>query len=222
MQSLDEFNEAGVTMLPPLSASQTAAAVSHLKSRPVRPGCHVWHAAGAPRPWDDALSETVLCWHHYDVMSAPHLLKHALAQTNLAAQIVGRDPPILYSINAFCTRPANHLRPDIQDWHRDSDDTKFVPMFVFLTDGNVQEVRRDDGAEVRVTGPAGTSFFSNTMWNHRGLLPTQERILFWARWGVSEPPESYKWDNLHPVPSEGIPDYPSDPRLRESLRFLVT
>lgn len=222
MTHLEEFNQNGFTMLPPLSAGQVADVIAHLKSRPVRPGSHVWHAARTPRPWGDALVETVLCWHHYDVLSAPHLLKHALAWTNLAGQIVGRDPPILYSINAFCTRPASYIRPDIQDWHRDSDDIKFVPLFAYLTDGNAQSIRHDDGREFTIDGPAGTAFFSNTMLNHKGHPPTQERILFWSRWGVSEPPASYTWDKLHPVPSEGIPDYPLDPRQRESLRFLVS
>lgn len=80
----------------------------------------------------------------------------------------------------------------------------------------------DDGRVHHISGPAGTTFFSNTMLEHRGLPPTQERIMFWARWGVSDRPASYGWDKLHPVPSEGIPDYPSDPRLRESLRLLIT
>src|SRR5262249_13350361 len=109
----------------------------------------------------------------------------------------------------------------IQDWHRDADDVKFVPLFVALTDGVVQELKAPVGV-VQITADAGQAFFSNTMLEHRGLLPTQERIIFWARWGVSDPPASYVWDQLKPVDKELLGNrYPEDPRLQRMLRLVV-
>lgn len=205
----------------PLSTRQVDEAVGFLRRRPVYTGCHVRYAAQGPVYWDSSLDARVLCWHHEDVLRAPHLLAHALEQSRAAAGLLEVDDPVLYSVNVFCTRPDGPLRPDIQDWHRDADDTRFVPLFICLTDGVRQEVREDDGTVHHHYGKAGDAFFSNTMLMHRGLPPAAERIIFWARWGVSDPPAAYKWDQLYPIKNIALPSYPTDERLQRSLRLLV-
>jgi hypothetical protein len=205
----------------PMPSQHVADVLEFLRGDIVHPGCHVRYSAGDPVRWDQCLDAKVLCWHHASVLRAPHLLKFALGHTDFAARHLGVDVPLLYSINAFCTRPDGPMRPDIQDWHRDMDDERFVPLFVVLTDGVSQEIRVRDAVE-RIDANAGDAFFSNTMLEHRGLLPTQERIMFWARWGISDPPASYKWDQMYPIDKASVPDYPEDERLRQSLRLLVT
>ena len=43
----------------------------------------------------------------------------------------------------------------------------------------------------------------------------------WARWGVSNPPVSYGWDGLSPVPAASVPGYPEDPEMRAAIRLVV-
>ena len=124
-------------------------------------------------------------------MLTPHVLERALAEIDFAAEYLGA-PPLLYSMNFFATRPGQPVRPDIQAFHRDTDDVKFLPMFFYLSDVGEdarQELRVDDRV-VGIEGKRGTVFFSDTMREHRGLKPvTGERIIAWARFGVSNPPE---------------------------------
>lgn len=173
--------------------------VDYLKTRPAYPGDHVRYRAAEPRAWSDCLDARVLCWHHEDVLTAPHLLEFALFRSPLAAAWLRVENPVLYSVNIFCTRPGGPVRADIQDWHRDADDVRFVPLFVALTHGVRQEVRTESGAVSRIEPSAGDAFFSDTMLEHRGEPPETERIIFWARWGVSERPAAYEWDQTYPV-----------------------
>lgn len=216
------FHQRGFAFVSdPLLPQEVDETLDYLKACPVYPGRHVRQGAEGPRSWNWCEGLPVLCWHHGDALAAPHLLPMALSHTDEAAEILGVETPLLYSVNVFCTRPGGPLRPDIQDWHRDADDTRFVPLFVALTDGLEQEVRGEFGVS-SIKAKAGEAFFSNTMLEHRGLVPDRERIIFWARWGVSDPPASYGWDQLHPVPASDIRgNYPDDPRLRESLKLLV-
>lgn len=210
-----------------LAAEQIAEVVAHLRSRTAYPDCHVRFSAGAPGTFARYADRPVVCHHHYDVLTAPHLLELALGLTDVAAAWLGRDPPVMYSCNAFWTRPAGAVRPDIQAFHTDPDDTKFLPLFVLLTD-----VTEDDGAQEievdgqvrRIFGSAGTAFLSNTMLRHRGLQPRErERGIVWFRWGVSDKPWVYDHDQLSPVPQAWLGDrYPADPRLRQSIRLLAS
>jgi hypothetical protein len=141
------------------------------------------------------------------------------------AEYLGVETPLLYSMNCFVTRPGEAVRPDIQDFHRDADDVKFLPMFFYLSDvgkDGRQELRIGDHV-VGIEGKRGTVFFSDTMREHRGLKPmTDQRIVAWARFGISNPPESYKWDRLQPIDKALLGErYPADARLRESIKLLA-
>lgn len=224
MSIVEAVSEFGYARVSGLTEEQTDDVVAFLMERPVHPGNHVCHNAGRAVPWRE-LNATVASWHMHDVILAPHLLELALRQTDDVAEYLEAEP-VLYSINAFCTLPNPSIKPDIQDWHRDADDAKFIPMFVYLTDVGddaAQEVRGLRG-EAHITGPRGTAFFSNTMLEHRGLKPQHAaRIIWWSRWGVSDPPASYLWDKLSPVNAVLLGNrYPTDPRLRRSIRLVAS
>jgi hypothetical protein len=220
-----EIRTRGYSLLEPFTANEVADVVSYLKSQQVYPGCHVIKGAGPPGPWEMHTSADVVSWHMHDVMRAPHLLRKFLLYSWEASAFLEVENAVLYSINAFCTRPVAHVRPDIQDWHRDTDDVKFVPLFTYLTDVGEDEAQhlRGPQGEVTISGTAGTTFFSNTMMEHYGGKPkTGERMIVWCRWGVSDPPASYVWDSLEPMDKALLGDaYPTDPWLQRSMRLVA-
>lgn len=75
-----------------------------------------------------------------------------------------------------------------------------------------------------IYGKAGTIFFTDPNGRHVGHRPsTKPRLLIWGRWGVSDPPEAYKWDHLKPVPKEVLGNrYPVDPVLQDIVRLVVS
>lgn len=190
---------------------QTARNRGHGPSGEVPPECECWCAETA------------------DAIMAPHLFEFGLSCTDLAARFLARDPPVAYSMNAFWTRPGpTPPRRDIQEFHVDADDERFLALFFCLSDvlddaDGPFEVEGPDGAVRRVAGPAGTAFLADTRLPHRGPKPTRGvRGVAWYRWGVSDRPPANVWDSIEPVPIEAFgARYPVDPRLRESVRLLV-
>jgi len=191
---------------------------------------HVWRQGQvAPYP-----QTKVTCWPMEDVILSPHFLEFALSFTSIAEEYLGQSP-LLYSINAFTTFPVTgELNPDIQEFHRDKDDTKFLALFVYLT--NVESTEDGphefltgtrEGAEIRdrcfMLGPPGTAFLADTRNLHRGNRPMHcPRTLAWARWGVSDPPASYAYDQLAPIDAKLLGDrYPTDPYLQQSIRLVA-
>lgn len=175
-----------------------------------------------------------------DVLLAPHLLELILSLTPTVASYL-EAAPHLYSVNAFWSRPsAGKPWTDLQTYHRDKDDERFLALFVYGTD--VLDVddgphlfragthaRPDLAAEdcferafppVSVYGAAGTAFLADTSGLHMGMKPRSgERLLIWARWGVSERPASYVWDKLEPAP---IGDrYRVDAATRELVKLVI-
>lgn len=204
-----------------------------LLSRPVFRDSHVPQTA---RNREEGLVHRVeaqdcdrLCVHTWDAVLAPHLLELALSLTDVAAAYLGRDPPVAYSANVMWTRPGSTAYPDIQEFHEDRDDERFLGLFVYLTDvleraDGPHEIRGPDGVVREVYGPAGTAFLADTSREHRGLKPQRgERGFYWWRWGVSDRPAANEWDHIEPVDRALLGDrYPADPRLRESIKLLAT
>lgn len=225
---VSSFRDTGYRYIGDLTERQLAETWAFLKSREVFNGRHVVQADTTGfSSWEDAAAANVICWRMGDAVLAPHLLEFALAWTDFAAEYLGVATPLLYSMNVFTTRPGEIVRPDIQDWHKDSDDVRFMPMFFYLSDvgdDGAQELRNDAGEIIaHITGPAGTVFLSDTMRDHRGLKPQNaERTIAWARWGVSDPPPSYVWDRLESIDKALLGDrYPTDARLQESIKLIV-
>ena len=200
-------------------------------------------ATEPPLPLFQVLAESrwpAFSHHMRDVVTAPNFFELALATYSAAQEYFG-ELPLLYSVNAFWTQPASGQLPyvDTHYWHRDGDDRKQLVMFMFGTDGGVHRYQRGshcltdaelgyDPAEpppervATVTGKAGTVFFADTSGLHVGDRALAPRLLLWARWGVSDPPESYRWDRLEAVPRDLLGDrYPADEALQRAIRLVV-
>lgn len=229
----DLLRTAGVVVVGCLPARHVEEVNDFLLSRPVYADAHVPQTARArgERTTARALvpSSECLCVHTDDALLAPHLLEFAVAMTDVAAAYLEVEP-VLYSANAFWTRPGRvPPRGDIQEFHRDADDVRFLAMFTYLTDVRCEadgphQMRGPDGETRTVLGPAGTVFLADTSHEHRGLKPrTRERGIHWLRWGVSEVPEAYRWDGLAAIPASCAGSrYPVDPRSRSLLRLLLS
>lgn len=231
-----ELRKTGIARVGAIPADDLAALNGWLLSQPVYAEAHVPETARRggrgriDRTAPAARSASVVCLDLRDALVAPGLLELALGLTDAVAAYLERDPPLAYSTNAFWTRPAGGIRDDIQAFHRDADDTRFLALFVYLTDvfddaDGPHQMIGPNGETRAIFGPAGTAFLADTRNEHCGLKPTrgEERGIAWFRWGVSDPPVSYVWDRNAPIAAAELGDrYPADPRLRESLRLLVT
>ncbi|MBI3517280.1 MAG: hypothetical protein HY060_24870 [Proteobacteria bacterium] len=84
-----------------------------------------------------------------DILRAPHLLELANSTFMLGlAQAYLGCVPTLYSVNLMIARPTRDLAPNLQTFHRDYDDFRFVTLFVYLSD-----IERDEhGPHVYVRG----------------------------------------------------------------------
>ncbi len=230
---LNELLVTGCCRVEPLTALQITETNEWLLSRPVYANAHVPQTARnrgeEPVSRSQASWFECVCVHTDDAILAPHLLEKALSLIDLAAAYVKRDPPVTYSANAFWTRPGKAApRGDIQEFHCDVDDKSFLAMFVYLTD----VLRDEDGPHdltgplgdvSTIRGPAGTVFLADTSRPHRGRKPqAAERGIAWVRWGVSDRPAANEWDHIEPIVASRLgARYPSDPRLRESIRLLA-
>ena len=203
-----------------------------LLSRPVFADAHVPQTARNEGRGmvdrDAAAGSEYVCVHTDDAILAPHLLELGLSTVNLAAEYLGREPPVGYSMNVFWARPGSTLRTDLQAFHRDADDVRFLAIFVYLTDvltpeDGAHDLRGPDGVVHTVLGPAGTMFLADTSFEHMGRKPqTRERGIAWFRWGVSDRPAAGVWDGIVPIEASRLGDrYPTDPRLREAIRLLA-
>lgn len=177
-----------------------------------------------------------MCHDMQDAIVAPGLLEAALSVLPIARAYLEQEP-LLYSLNVFYTEPSYpgfQPKPDIQEFHRDADDSRFLALFVYCSDvldetaGAHQfqvgtHTGQPSAPAVSILGPAGTMFLADTRGLHRGLVPNgQRRMIAWARWGVSDPPASYLWDGLSPTQRGLIADrYPADPELQNAIRLVV-
>jgi hypothetical protein len=239
----------GFAMAGFMPSAEIAAVRRHLLGCPVWPAhmkAKALRARPDVRPVSAADALAAREWQMFahdmaDVVRAPGLLQLGLAFLPLAAAYF-REAPLLFSLNAFWSQPGSGPRyGETHGWHRDGDDRKFVALFVYGDDVRT----REDGAhyflpgtqdmpgedvpgdwrlrEREVTGPAGTMFLENGRIFHRGERPQKPRLLIWLRYGVSDPPAPYVWDDLAPAPAASLPPgvYPDDPELRRAIKLVV-
>ena len=246
--ALSVLQRDGISRMPPMPLSLLEKILAHLQYKQVF-NAHV--AAMATEPpviLKTALREKrwpAFCHSMVDIVTAPVFLETAIGMYDVARAYFDNEQPRLYSLNAFWTQPTNSPQyKDTHEWHRDEDDCKQMGMFMYGTDishttNGAHMYQRGthripDAALGRdckappyeivetVVGESGTLFLSDTSGLHMGLRPDQPRLLIWARYGVSNPPESYKWDKLSPVPKELIGHrYPKNPELQEAIRLVV-
>lgn len=226
--TLEYLRRSRCASVPGLSNRQAIKARAHLRSCSVYPGCHVPPYDG--RVASNFVSEfdTELLSHNLtDVLRAPHLVACALRHHSLAAAYLETDQPTFYSANVFWTRPGSTFRPDLNGFHQDPDDVRFIVLFIYLTDvldmiDGPHTLQSPDGGEHMFFGPAGAAFLSDTSNPHRGVKPLRgERGIFWARWGISPVPTAYVNDHTKPIPRSflGELDYnPTDSRLHMLIK----
>jgi hypothetical protein len=201
-----------------LSHRQMLEAVQYLVARPTYDAHVKVYSDQTGRPVEQTLGRAdVACHDMADVLNAPHLLWFALSHADFARQYL-RAEPVLYSVNAFWTCAGNKdARGDIQAFHRDNDDDRFVALFVYGSDVTKPRygahcylkgthIRGDDGqfapsaGEDMVLGGPGQAFIVDPQGLHMGRKPEEgQRLLIWFRFGISDPPRSYVWDKLSPV-----------------------
>ena len=222
----------GVAVIDPLTPDQIAETNAWFLSRPVFPDAHVPQTArnenrGMTDRANAAASEYV-CVHTDDAILAPHLLERGLSVIDIAAEYLDRDPPVAYSMNAFWCRPGPTVRTDIQAFHRDTDDERFLALFFYLTDvlepdDGAHYLEGPDGVVRPVFGPAGTTFLADTSNPHMGRKPTKrERGIAWFRFGISDHPPAGVWDKIEPIDAGLLGSrYPEDARLREAIKLLA-
>lgn len=225
---------AGVCAVGRLPPEAIAEAAAYLADRPIYRNAHVPQTArnrGEAEPdfHPPSSARECYCVHTDDAVLAPHLLEAGLSLIDVASEYLGAEAYV-YSANAFWTLPgAEPERGDIQEFHIDADDERFLALFTYLTDvlrpdDGAHQLRGPDGVVRTIIGTAGTAFLADTRNEHRGLKPRRrERGIHWLRFSANPTPPAYVWDGLSPMPCERLGDrYPSDPRLRRSLLPLVT
>lgn len=232
---LTALRDFGYAHLPPLSTEQMRDVNGWLQSRPAYPDVHVpvhaFHRGIAATTMENARS-TSECWcvSTHDALTTPHIFERAIAVGPVAAAYLGRNPPVMYSVNAFWSRPGTaDPRIDTQGFHKDTDDARFLAMFVYLADvltddDGPQDLEGPDGVIRQIYGRAGSIFLADTSRTHRGRKPkSHERGLFWFRFGISDRPPANVWDQIEPMPVDKFDAdrYPADPWQREMIKLLV-
>lgn len=235
LEALDHLRRYGYVMLDPFTAEQIGEINAYLLNEPVFADAHVPQTARnrgvvAPQPRAIAWGAERLCVPTESAIRTPHWLEKGIVLTDLAAAYLNCDPPIAYSINAFWTRPGPTAPyGDIQEFHKDEDDIRFLAMFCFLSDvlcdaDGPQDLKGPDGETHTIFGPAGTVFLADTSNFHRGRKPTShQRGILWFRWGISDRPAANVWDKIKPISAWQLDfrRYPKDPYIRRSIRLLV-
>lgn len=234
----------GVCLAPPMLPDQVDELAADLRTRRMYDSHVAGKATQPPADYAEAaFGFFTFAPSMLDVVLAPHWFERSVAAFSLARDYFDEFPR-LYSINAFWTIPGRFYSAT-QAWHRDGDDVKQLTLFMFgsdieeyddgahlyqcgthrLTDADLGRPWEapPDGAVMRVLGARGTVFAVDTGGIHRALTPVRRpRLLLWARWGTSNPPRSYAWDDTAPVPRVLLGDrYPEDPELREAIRLVV-
>jgi hypothetical protein len=152
-------------------------------------------------------------YHLQDILNCPHLLELANHPTllRLAGDYIGCTPPIS-AIGLRWSFPDTGEGSGLQAFHRDCDDWRFIKVFVYLTDVDVDagphvyvqgtqlehcsvrlqsysdtEIMQAYGADkiISITGPAGFGFAVNTHGIHKGMLPSQRpRLLLQIQYSL--------------------------------------
>lgn len=232
---LDELRNDGITRLIPRFDIESFQ--SFMNNRPVYNN-HVRQGKPETGPLG---SHPWMCHDPHDSVRAPGLLEFAIKHLPVAKRALGTSNPYIFSLNTFYTEPNTNPKPDIQGWHRDSDDPAgFLALFVYGSDilleadgpHQFQKGTHANNAMAgpypvapveTVYGPAGTAFMTRSNGIHQGLVPkTNRRMLIWARFCVSNPPPAYQWDGLTPLDRNEIGfRYPRDAETQEAIQLVV-
>lgn len=175
-----------------------------------------------------------------DILDCPHILQLANdpALLTLAARYIGCKPT-LSAVGMRWSFPAQCEGEGLQAFHRDSDDWRFMKVFVYLTDvdeGGGPHVyvkgthrtraplrlRPYSDAEVKTAygesqvvatiGPAGFAFAADTYGIHKGTVPTMRpRLLLQFQYSIL-PVYMYRY---HPLDYQGAHEF--DPYINRLI-----
>ena len=213
-------------MLGCLTSEQVAEIHLHLLDKRIWLGGHVKRCALSGmvdtrdfiRDKKKYYKHSLGCYDFDAIVNCPHLIKPALDYADLAEWYLGQEP-VVYSANIWWSFPGGRVEPVVQGWHRDVDDTKFLVIYFYLSDVDA------DGAHLYksgvITGPIGQMFIEDGSELHKGNHPKKRpRLAAWVRFGVSEPPDSYKVDRLYPVIAPALWDCMNE-KQRRMTRLIV-
>ncbi len=224
--SLSELNTSGYAPLGMLLDQQQVTDIHNfLQNKTVKELGHLKRAFALDSvPQDVRLADYAL----QDIVECPHILQLANSPSLLwlASKYIGCKP----TISAVWLRwsfPSTSTGEGLQAFHRDSDDWRFLKVFVYLTDVGEQggphvyvkgshrerapmrlrpysddEVEQAFGREqvVSVTGQSGTGFAADTYGIHKGAVPiTKPRLLLQIQYSLL-PVYAYRY---RPVPYSG-------------------
>lgn len=189
------LRRSGWTPLPPLlDNAQVAQVLEYLKQKELTAGDGTRFKSDAPPPNVSLASfpiATVLhCPHVMELMNRPQIL--AIARNYLGCT------PTISGLRIDWSCPTAGGPGDVQQFHRDYDDWRFLKLFMYLTDvddesgphefvagshvysGRIrarpyakEALQREYGADqlVRVHGKTGTCFMVDTWGIHKGNVP---------------------------------------------------
>ena len=152
-------------------------------------------------------------YHLRDIIHCPHILDlaNSPALLGLAASYLGCKPT-LSALGLRWSFPSTELGTGLQAFHRDSDDWRFIKVFVYLTDvdedsgphvyvrgshlvqapvrlrsysdAQVEDLYGKDKL-VSVTGPRGFGFVADTYGIHKGKVPLRRpRLLLQIQYSI--------------------------------------
>lgn len=136
-----------------------------------------------------------------DVMAAPHWLAIAEAYKGVASEYFG-SLAVLWSLNAFYTDDKTPFMRGVNGLHRDKEADKILALFMLCYDtpaSGAQLVLGPDGEFRGVYGPAGTAWLADTTNPHCGLMPTEPRLIAWARY-ADKLPQAFHDEGLPVIP----------------------
>lgn len=236
---LEQLKRDGIAMLGSLSPEQLLEISTHLVDRKIFLGGHVKRCAqsGSITTKDLWLCNrprriyrhSVGCYDFDAIVTCPDLILTALKSAELAERYLDQEP-VVYSANIFWSFPGGEVKPDVQQWHRDLDDEKFLVVYFYLTHVSPEEAHLyqrgshrggPPGEIMPITGRSGQMFIEDGSGLHRGEHPKRRpRLVAWVRFGVSDPPESYKIDELYPVFAPSVWEKMND-KQRRMTRLIV-
>lgn len=218
---LKELQDCGIVSLGSVfSAGQLAEIHQYLSTKPLKENGPEGRsfASVADIPVDVRMADYALG----DVLDCPHLvqLANSPALLALAARYIGCKPT-LSAVGLRWSFPVESEGEGLQAFHRDSDDWRFLKVFVYLTDvddgcgphvyvagthrmrapvrlrpyGDA-EVAAAYGKErcMAVTGSAGFAFAADTYGIHKGSVPkTRRRLLLQFQYSIL-PVYMYRYD----------------------------
>ena len=138
LAGLETLRRDGVVIHPlKMEADKVAELRRHLEAQPAYGGFHIFSSDRRLRPLADVRRESSMAGYTADqLLRAPHLVDffNHPAIVDFIEQALG-CVPTLYSVNAWWSFPARTPTDrGAQYFHRDTDDWRFVTLFLYLTD----------------------------------------------------------------------------------------